>query len=74
MVGIELRSSPLSARMGHRVVMEARARGAILRPLGDVVVVMPPLAISVADLHRLVAITLDAVDAATSSVSLAEAA
>jgi adenosylmethionine---8-amino-7-oxononanoate aminotransferase len=74
MVGIELSDFPLSARMGHRVTMEARARGAIVRPLGDVVVLMPPLAISLEDLRRLVAITLDAIEAATSSVSLAAAA
>ena len=74
MVGIELSSFPLAARTGHRVAMEARARGAIVRPLGDVVVLMPPLVISLEDLRRLVAITGDAIEAATSSVSLAEAA
>jgi adenosylmethionine---8-amino-7-oxononanoate aminotransferase len=74
MVGIELASFPLSARMGHRVTLEARARGAIVRPLGDVVVLMPPLSISVGELRRLVAIVGDAIEAATSSGSLAEAA
>ena len=74
MVGIELADFPLSARMGHRVTLEARRRGAIVRPLGDVVVLMPPLAISAGELRRLVAITVDAIEAATSSVSLAEAA
>ena len=52
MVGIELVDFPLSARMGHRVTLEARARGAIVRPLGDVVVLMPPLAISLGELRR----------------------
>jgi adenosylmethionine---8-amino-7-oxononanoate aminotransferase len=74
MVGIELSDFPLSARMGHRVTMEARARGAIVRPLGDVVVLMPPLSISAGDLRRLVTITADAIEAATSSVALLEAA
>jgi adenosylmethionine---8-amino-7-oxononanoate aminotransferase len=74
MVGIELSDFPLSVRMGHRVTLEARARGAIVRPLGDVVVLMPPLSISAGELRRLVAITADAIDAATSSASLAEAA
>ena len=74
MVGIELSDFPLTARMGHRVTMEARARGAIVRPLGDVVVLMPPLAISLEELRRLVSIAGDAIEAATSSVSLAEAA
>jgi adenosylmethionine-8-amino-7-oxononanoate aminotransferase len=65
MVGIELDEFPLDLRMGHRVTLEARRRGAIIRPLGDVVVLMPPLAISEADLRRLVTITADAIDAAT---------
>jgi adenosylmethionine---8-amino-7-oxononanoate aminotransferase len=74
MAGIELADFPLSARMGHRVTLEARARGAIVRPLGDVVVLMPPLAIPVGELRRLMAIVGDAIDAATSSVALPEAA
>ena len=74
MTGIELESFPLSARMGHRVTLEARRRGAIVRPLGDVVVLMPPLAISSEDLHRLVTITGHAIEAATSSAALARAA
>jgi adenosylmethionine---8-amino-7-oxononanoate aminotransferase len=65
---------PLATRMGHRVTLEARARGAIVRPLGDVVVLMPPLAISAGELRRLVAIVGDAIEAATSSGVLREAA
>ena len=65
MVGIELEEHPLPLRMGHRVTLEARRRGAIIRPLGDVVVLMPPLAISEAELRRLVSITAEAIDAAT---------
>jgi adenosylmethionine-8-amino-7-oxononanoate aminotransferase len=74
MVGIELSDFPLSARMGHQVTLEARARGAIVRPLGDVVVLMPPLSISAGELRRLVGIVGDAIEAATSSVALREAA
>ena len=36
MVGIELVEHPLPARIGHQVTLEARRRGAIIRPLGDV--------------------------------------
>jgi adenosylmethionine-8-amino-7-oxononanoate aminotransferase len=57
MVGIELISRPPGERFGHAVAMAARRRGAVIRPLGDVVVLMPPLTISEADLRRLVAIT-----------------
>jgi adenosylmethionine-8-amino-7-oxononanoate aminotransferase len=74
MVGIELADYPLDRRMGHRVTLEARRRGAIIRPLGDVVVLMPPLAISRADLRRLVAVTAEAIEAATSEGALPAAA
>ena len=74
MVGIELAGFPLEQRIGHQVTLEARRRGAIIRPLGDVVVLMPPLVIAEADLRRLVAITGDAIEAATSAASVAAAA
>src|SRR5918998_3486415 len=74
MTGIELEEQPLTARLGHRVTLEGRRRGAVIRPLGDVVVLMPPLAISEGDLTRLVAITAEAIDAATATAELAEAA
>jgi adenosylmethionine-8-amino-7-oxononanoate aminotransferase len=74
MVGIELAEYPLPVRIGHRVALEARRRGAIIRPLGDVVVLMPPLAISTEHLRRLVDVTAEAIDAATSAVELTEAA
>jgi adenosylmethionine-8-amino-7-oxononanoate aminotransferase len=61
MVGIELSGFELSARAGHQVTLAARARGAIVRPLGDVVVLMPPLAISPQELRRLVAIVRDSI-------------
>jgi adenosylmethionine---8-amino-7-oxononanoate aminotransferase len=61
MTGIELVGFPLDARVGHRVAMAARARGVIIRPLGDVVVLMPPLAITEAEVRRLVAVTAEAI-------------
>lgn len=57
MVGIELIGRPPGERLGHAVAMAARRRGAVIRPLGDVMVLMPPLTISESDLRRLVAIT-----------------
>jgi adenosylmethionine-8-amino-7-oxononanoate aminotransferase len=74
MTGIELVEHPLEERIGHRVTLEARRRGAIIRPLGDVVVLMPPLAISEADLGRLVQITHEAIDAATAAAAVPQAA
>jgi adenosylmethionine-8-amino-7-oxononanoate aminotransferase len=67
MIGIDLGEHEPALRLGHRVVVEARRRGAIVRPLGDVIVLMPPLAISQADLRRLVAIGADSIRAAVAS-------
>ena len=46
MVGIDLGDHDAALRMGHRVTVEARERGAFVRPLGNTVVLMPPLSIS----------------------------
>jgi adenosylmethionine-8-amino-7-oxononanoate aminotransferase len=69
MVGIELVQDkarkepfPLKRRQGHQVIMAARKLGAILRPLGDVVVLMPPLCISRSELKDLLDITFQAID------------
>lgn len=37
---------PFEDRVGHRVCMKAREKGLLIRPLGNVVVIMPPLSIS----------------------------
>ena len=60
-VGIELSGFDPAERIGHQAVLAARKRGAIIRPLGDVVVLMPPLSISQPDLRRLVSITAAAI-------------
>jgi adenosylmethionine---8-amino-7-oxononanoate aminotransferase len=67
MTGIELIGFDPALRMGHEVSLAARRRGAIVRPLGDVVVLMPPLSISEADLRRLVSITAEAISEATAT-------
>jgi adenosylmethionine-8-amino-7-oxononanoate aminotransferase len=66
MVGIELTSQPSGEHIGHQVTLGARRRGVIIRPLGDVIVLMPPLAISEPDLRRLVAVTAASIAEATS--------
>jgi len=45
---------PPSARMGMKVCLGARERGVFLRPLGDVVVLMPPLTITEPEIDQLV--------------------
>ena len=53
MVGIDLGDHDAALRMGHRVTVEARKRGAFIRPLGNTVVLMPPLSISEDELREL---------------------
>ena len=74
MAGIELEGFPLAARIGHQVTLAARRRGAIVRPLGDVVVLMPPLAMSEEELCHLVQITAASVAEATAAPVLLAAA
>ena len=69
MAGIDLGEHDPALRMGHRVALEARKRGAIIRPLGDVVVLMPPLAIRKGELRRLVEITAESIEAAFATFS-----
>jgi adenosylmethionine-8-amino-7-oxononanoate aminotransferase len=69
MVGIDLGRHDPALGLGQRVVLEARKRGAIIRPLGDVIVLMPPLAISKDDLRRLVEITATSIKAAVANLS-----
>ena len=45
---------PVEARVGHQVSLQARKAGLLLRPLGDVMVVMPPLAATEVELEFLV--------------------
>jgi adenosylmethionine-8-amino-7-oxononanoate aminotransferase len=66
MVGIDLGEHDPAIRLGHQVTLEARERGAIVRPLGDTIVLMPPLAIDKAELVRLVEITAASIEAAHS--------
>ncbi len=76
MVGIELAHDPereipfdTGIRAGHRVALEAREKGAIIRPLKDVVVLMPPLAIKDNDLKELVDITTRSIDSIAKKLS-----
>ncbi|MEZ4322632.1 MAG: adenosylmethionine--8-amino-7-oxononanoate transaminase [Myxococcota bacterium] len=68
MVGIDLvkrNGQPYEpdVEFGHRVCMRAREHGVILRPLGDTLVINPPLAIRDAELTKLVQSAAEAIDA-----------
>jgi adenosylmethionine-8-amino-7-oxononanoate aminotransferase len=54
MVGIELDPPDGAERWGRRVCAESTQRGILLRPLGDVVVLMPPLTTTLEEIDRVV--------------------
>ncbi len=62
MAGIVLRHDhPPEARHAHRVCLRARDLGVIVRPLGDVVVIMPPLAMNEAQIREVVNVAGEAI-------------
>jgi len=61
MAGVELASPGPAARWGRRVCAAAVQAGVLLRPLGDVVVVMPPLTVGEAEVARIVDVLAAAV-------------
>lgn len=72
MVGIELvrgkktkRPYPPRDMIGHKVILEARRRGVVIRPLGDIIVLMPPLAIDEETLKTLIDVTYESIKAVT---------
>jgi adenosylmethionine-8-amino-7-oxononanoate aminotransferase len=67
MAGIDLGDHDPALVMGHRVTREARRRGAFIRPLGNTIVVMPPLSVSEGELRQLLRIAADSIEAAVAS-------
>jgi adenosylmethionine---8-amino-7-oxononanoate aminotransferase len=72
MVGIELvevkasrKSYPPENRIGHKVIMEARKRNLMIRPLADIIILMPPLSINDAELASLLDTVHDSIRAVT---------
>jgi adenosylmethionine---8-amino-7-oxononanoate aminotransferase len=75
MVGIELVKNratrepyPLEDRIGHRVAMDARKQGLLLRPIGNVIVLMPPLVTSIKELRDMVKIIHQSISAIAKSI------
>jgi adenosylmethionine-8-amino-7-oxononanoate aminotransferase len=54
-------------RIGRHVILEARERGVIIRPLGDVIILMPPLTITDEELTMLLNVTHDCIRVVTGS-------
>ena len=74
MVGIELVQNkktkelyPAKSKTGQRITKEARNRGLIIRPLGDVIVLMPPLSITEDELKKMCHITFESIKNITDS-------
>jgi adenosylmethionine-8-amino-7-oxononanoate aminotransferase len=74
LVGIELvqdratkRAFPSKLRMGHQVTLAARRRGAIIRPIGDVVTLIPAPAMPAELVQQLCQTLLESIDEATRS-------
>ncbi len=59
MAGIELKEQ--NPRVGARVARRARDKGVIIRPLGNVIVLMPPYSFTEAELARLCRATREAI-------------
>ncbi len=76
MAGIELVSDrgtrtpyPVERKIGMRVIQRARKKGVILRPLGPVIVLMPPLAIRMPELKKLLDVTYQCIEEETETDS-----
>jgi adenosylmethionine-8-amino-7-oxononanoate aminotransferase len=72
MVGIELVKDKRtrepydpSEKIGIKVIMEARRRGVVIRPLGNVIVLMPHLTFTTAQLGHLVEVTRASIEKVT---------
>ncbi len=73
MIGIELvraratkEEYPYGDRIGHRVCLAARRRGVILRSLGNVIVLMPPLSMTAAEARMLGDVVRESISEVTS--------
>ena len=74
MVGIELvqnqqTKAPFSVldRIGHRVTFTARTLGLLIRPIGDTIILMPPLSATVQELKQMVDIITVAISVVRAS-------
>lgn len=60
---------PFTLRIGHRVAQEARERGLLLRPLGNVLVLMPPLSTDIPTLTQMVTLLRQSIEHVTDTPS-----
>lgn len=69
MTGIELAPPADGLRWGRRVSAACVDRGVLIRPLGDVIVLMPPLTTTAAELDRVVDVVAEAIAEVTTDSS-----
>ncbi len=62
MCGVELEPPSEGLRWGRRVCAASVRRGVLLRPLGDVVVIVPPLSVTSEEIGRIVEVLADAIE------------
>jgi adenosylmethionine-8-amino-7-oxononanoate aminotransferase len=72
MAGIELVADkntkepyPQKDKIGHKVILKAREKGVIIRPLGDIIVILPPLVIEKNEIDELLSVIYDSIKAVT---------
>lgn len=72
MVGIELVQDKTTRqnyapelRIGHKVILEARKRSVLIRPLGDIIILMPPLTIAAGELSALLDVVYESIQMVT---------
>ncbi|HEX5036615.1 MAG TPA: adenosylmethionine--8-amino-7-oxononanoate transaminase [bacterium] len=61
MVGIDLGDLPPERRIAHKIGLAARKKHVLIRPLGNVIVLMPPLSVTEDEILFLTAVVYDAI-------------
>jgi len=70
MGGVELAPPRADLRWGRKASAGAVRRGVLLRPIGDTVVLMPPLTVTSPEVHRIVNALSDSIDEVCETASL----
>lgn len=75
MVGIELVRNketkepfPQDMQVEHQIILEARKNGVIIRPIGPVIILLPPLSIHEDELNTLINVTYEAIKTVTANI------
>lgn len=61
MVGIEIGAYPLEQRIGHKICLAARKKHLLIRPLGNTIVLMPPLSVTEDEINFMCSVVYDSI-------------